>query len=75
MPGTLLADGTTVPSPGQSVVVKLLSDNVPNGAGSLATDGSTGVGAAENAGAGFIVGVDDGVDPPTSPLIDPGAYF
>ena len=43
LPGTLLADGTTVPSPGQSVVVKLLSDNVPNGAGSLATDGSTGI--------------------------------
>ena len=28
----------------------------------------------QNAGAGFVVGVDDGVDPPGSPLIDPGAY-
>ena len=31
--------------------------------------------AVQNAGAGFVVGVDDGVDPPArSPLIDPGAY-
>ncbi len=33
--------------------------------------------AIQNAGAGFVVGVDDGVDPPTSPessLVDPGAY-
>ena len=29
---------------------------------------------SENAGAGFVVGVDDGVDPPASPLVDPGAY-
>ncbi len=36
LPGTLLADGTTIPSPGQSVVVKLLSDEYRNGAGSLA---------------------------------------
>ena len=30
LPGTLLADGTTVPSPGQSVIVKLLNDQPPN---------------------------------------------
>ena len=78
LPGTPLADGSTIPSPGQSVVVKLLSDENPNGDGSLAQFGSTGSSginqASENAGAGFIVGVDDGVDPPTSPLVDPGAY-
>ncbi|MGP0067921.1 MAG: hypothetical protein ACLQGP_30550, partial [Isosphaeraceae bacterium] len=78
LPGTLLADGETIPSPGQSVIVKLLSDEVPNDSGpsTLSSDlnGSTGTGASENAGAGFIVGVDDGVDPPSSPLVDPGAY-
>jgi len=74
LPGTLLANGETIPSPGESVVVKLLSDQIPNGNGSLAQFGSTGVGADENAGAGFIVGVDDAVDPTASPLIDPGAY-
>ena len=39
------------------------------------TIGSTGIPAIQNAGAGFVVGVDDGVDPPaSSPLVDPGAY-
>jgi large repetitive protein len=74
LPGTLLANGETIPSPGQSVVVKLLSDTIPNGAGSLAQFGSTGKEADESGGAGFIVGVDDAVDPPSSPLIDPGAF-
>jgi hypothetical protein len=74
LPGTLLADGEKIPSPGQPVVVKLLSDFVPNGAHSLAQFGSTGSEASESGGAGFIVGVDDGVDPPVSPLVDPGAY-
>ena len=45
------------------------------GAANLATTfGSTGISAVQNAGAGFVVGVDDGVDPPASPLVDPGAY-
>jgi hypothetical protein len=79
LPGTVLANGTTIPSPGQSVIVKLFSDNTPNDAGTntLATTitGSSGLTAAENAGAGFVVGVDDGIDPPAlSPLVDPGAY-
>ena len=33
-------------------------------------------GASVNAGAGFVVGVDDGIDPPSttgSPFVDPGA--
>ena len=33
LPGTLLADGETIPSPGQSVIVKLFNDNTPNDAG------------------------------------------
>src|SRR5262245_35848931 len=66
LPGTLLADGSTIPSPGQSVIVKLLNDQAPNGAGSLSGLGSQGLGADAGAGAGFAVGVDDGVDP-TSP--------
>ena len=33
LPGTLLADGETIPSPGQSVIVKLYNDNTPNDAG------------------------------------------
>ncbi len=78
LPGTLLADGETIPSPGQSVIVKLFNDVTPNdvGAANLATNfGSTGIGATQKGGAGFVVGVDDGVDPPAaSPLVDPGAY-
>jgi hypothetical protein len=75
LPGTLLANGETVPSPGQSVIVKMYNDETPHdvGAANLATSfGSTGVPAAENAGAGFILGVEDGVDPTPSPLLDPG---
>ena len=70
----MLADGETIPNPGESVVVKLLSENTPNGAGSLTQFGSTGLGASQEGGAGFIVGVDDSVDPTPSPLVDPGAY-
>ncbi len=32
LPGTLLADGETIPSPGQSVIVKFYNDNTPNDA-------------------------------------------
>jgi len=76
LPGTLLADGETIPSPGQSVIVKLLNDNTPDGAGDLTGDGQTGAGANQNAGAGFSIGVDDGVDPPSDAEIqpDPGAF-
>ena len=77
----MLADGETIPSPGQSVIVKLYNDNTPNDSTSdLATDlnGSTGIPAVEQAGAGFVLGVDTGVDPPT-PLsnftdVSQGAY-
>jgi hypothetical protein len=73
LPGTLLADGSTIPSPGQSVIVKLLNDNTPLDAGSLSGVGQgSNVNAGEDDGAGFAVGVDNGVDPTTDPLIDPG---
>jgi hypothetical protein len=78
--GTQLADGSFVPAPGQSVLVKMLNDYQPFGNGDTSTYGSNGAtaatGASVDAGAGFIVGVDDGVDPPSttgSPLVDPGA--
>ena len=77
LPGTLLANGETIPSPGQSVIIKMLNDTPPHdaGAANLATTvGSTGVGASQDAGAGFAFGVEDGVDPTPSPLVDPGAY-
>ncbi len=78
LPGTELADGELIPSPGAPVVVKLYNDNTPNNAGAANLQGnfgSTGIPAVQNAGAGFVVGVDDGVDPPgASPLVDPGAY-
>ena len=78
--GTPQADGSTVPSPGESVVVKVLNDYQPFDSGDLSTYGAQGdngdTGAAVDGGAGFVVGVDDGVDPPSttgSPLVDPGA--
>ncbi len=77
LPGTLLADGTTIPSPGQSVIVKLLSDETPHDSGLAnlqTTYGDTGAGASQTAGAGFAFGVEDATDPTPSPVVDPGAY-
>ena len=61
-------------------MVKLLNDYQPYDSGDPSTYGAQGAsgntGAAVDGGAGFIVGVDDGVDPPSttgSPLVDPGA--
>ena len=56
------------------MIVKLLTDPrnaalVPPGDN---VNGSTGASSAVNAGAGFIVGVDNGVDPPASPLLGSG---
>jgi hypothetical protein len=72
LPGTLLANGETIARPGEPLVVKLMSDETPNGAGTLSQFGSQGVGASVNVGAGFAIGVEDGVDPPASPFVDPG---
>lgn len=68
LPDTLLADGTRIGRPGETALVKLMSDYAPWSAG-LGVFGSVGVAATNssgtNVGAGFVVGVDNGVDPPT----------
>ena len=74
LPGTVLANGQTIARPGESAIVKLLNDPlnaslIPPGDN---VNGSTGASSAVNAGAGFIVGVDNGVDPPASPLLGAG---
>ncbi|MHC5540814.1 Ig-like domain-containing protein, partial [Singulisphaera rosea] len=68
LPNTLLADGTSIPKPGESVVVKLL--NVTNGA--PAGDGNSTASNTELGGAGFLFGVDDGNDGVPSQIIDQG---
>lgn len=74
LPDTLLANGSHIPRPGESLVVKLLNDpaNLPIG------DGVNGMPASNimtdnRGGAGFIVGQDDGVDPTADPYLDAGA--
>ena len=63
------------PQPGLPVVVKLLSENTPNGAGSLAQFGSTGSWRRRNrAGPASSSASTTRVDPTASPLVDPGAY-
>jgi hypothetical protein len=74
--GTVLANGTTIPRPGESVIVKLDTRNragVTNN-NPLSEAASQTAGRLNNylAGAGFMVGVDNGVDPTADPLIDPG---
>jgi len=70
LPDLLLPDGSHIAVPGESTLVKLLGRGP-------ALDASIGSGTANyglNVGAGFAVGVDDGVDPdnPTSGPVDPG---
>jgi hypothetical protein len=72
LPGTLLADGTRIASPGAPVVVKMLSENSNPGQGNL-TPGPLD-GSAVRGGAGFLAGVDDGVDAPGNPIVDPGVW-
>jgi len=74
--GTVLADGSTVAAPGVPLVVKL-QGGVANEAPGVNPPINTGPTAAYfTGGAGFIVGVDDGTDPPTpgETLIDHGAF-
>jgi large repetitive protein len=67
LPGTILADGTLVPEPGISPIVKL------DGAGpSLATDTTPGAFTNVEQGAGFVSGMDNGADPSADSLIDSG---
>jgi len=72
LPDTLLPDGTRIGRPGESALVKLMSDfqswapGVDSSARPFGPVGaSAGNSAATNVGAGFAVGGDDGVDPPT----------
>ena len=75
LPGTLLADGATIPSPGQSVVVKLLSDNPPMAPARHCTrtarraSGRTRMAGRDSSSASMTAST-----PASSPLIDPGAY-
>ena len=74
LPGTLLADGTTIPSPGQSVIVKLLNDETPHDAGWRPDTASArpGVGGRRTPGpASSSASTTASIRPP-SPLIDPG---
>ncbi len=72
MPDTLLADGSRIARPGETNLIKLLNTLA------VAGDGTTGsqqnIQADSFGGAGFIVGVDDGVDPPADPYLDAGAF-
>ncbi len=73
LPDTILADGSKIARPGESLVVKLLNDTTVPPLG----DGVSGmpngnVFSDSRGGAGFLVGIDDGVDPTADPLIDPG---
>lgn len=71
---SLLANGDRIARPGESLLVKFLNDPLnplvrPPGDN---VNGSTGANSDVQAGAGFIVGVDDGVDPDTAPLLGSG---
>ncbi len=67
LPGTVLADGTVVAAPGVPLVIKLKNNNTANTPPIEATGVTPGAStnAAYAGGAGFVVGVDDGTDPPT----------
>lgn len=74
LPDTLLADGTRIARPGEGALVKMLNPALP-----IAGDGVNGFAVGGNpdslGGAGFLVGVDDGVDPAgNDPLPDPGLF-
>jgi large repetitive protein len=76
LPDTLLANGQRIGRPGESLIVKLLNNlgSLPDNHG----NGQTGITTGDRfsdviQGAGFLVGLDNGVDAPTDPTIDPGA--
>ncbi|MFO0910304.1 MAG: hypothetical protein U0794_18500 [Isosphaeraceae bacterium] len=72
LPGTLLADGSKIPLPGESVIIKL--DNNGNAPPTPAQTQSPTLTTENFGGAGFIAGVDNGVDPTTDSTVDVGAY-
>ena len=67
LPNTVLANGTTVAKPGESPIVKLLGTAPP-----LTSETGATITSEDYQGAGFIVGMDNGVDPTADPLIDGG---
>ena len=71
--GTILADGTTVAAPGVPLIVKLENgEAVPSE--TVGTNPTAAIGNSFQGGAGFLVGVDNGVDPTADSLVDPGAF-
>ncbi len=77
LPGTVLADGTVVPGPGVPLIVKTLNNgNSPVPAYVSGANPGANETASWSGGAGFIVGIDDGTDPPTpvEELVDDGAF-
>jgi large repetitive protein len=83
LPGTVLADGSVVPAPGVPLVIKLLTSNPSGPVGSPGapvspeTVGTIPTPAISNSyeqGAGFVVGIDNGIDPNADSLVDPGAF-
>lgn len=72
LPNTMLADGTRIANPGESPIIKLLNDFTPHGNGDTGVGPGATVQIDQNAGAGFILGADDGVDPTADSLYDRG---
>ncbi len=67
LPGTVLANGQTIAKPGESPIIKLQGTAPP-----LTTETTATIGSEAYQGAGFVVGMDNGVDPPADSLIDTG---
>jgi hypothetical protein len=71
LPGTILADGSVVAAPGVPLIIKL------DGSAPTETPLANPAAAIPNSylgGAGFIVGVDNGIDPPADQFVDNGAF-
>ena len=69
---TLLANGSRIPRPGEPLIIKL--DSRGNAAPPETFTEAANITAEVFAGAGFIAGVDNGVDPPADPYIDAGLH-
>ncbi len=77
LPGTVLADGTVVAAPGVPLIIKTLNNgNSPIPAEAAGVSPGANQTSSWAGGAGFIVGVDDGVDPPTpgEDILDDGEF-
>jgi hypothetical protein len=72
LPDTLLADGSRIARPGESLLIKLLNDFTVPPVGDGVNGMPNAVEGDTRAGAGFIVGADDTIDPDTDPTLDAG---